>query len=177
MAKALSLRDSLCCSTRSRNRSCHRKIFALSATSYRHTYESQIFLGSRVTRFSGDMSCWNTGSYVPFLQGSHMQKQCQERTTLRTWGVRQRALQVYQPGYSALSWCHKHKPQGTHCKGFGIEEGPHYCFEQNVRNPLGRDQVQIALGNRPEAVMGQATINLIHKFGNPLGVPYPSCNA
>jgi hypothetical protein len=36
------------------------------------------------------------------------------------------------------------------------EEGPHYRFEQSVRNP---------------------TINLIHEFGNPLGIPYPSCTA
>jgi hypothetical protein len=46
-----------------------------------------------------------------------------------------------------------------------------------TRNPLGRDQVQIALGNHPEAVIGQATINLIQEFGNPLRIPYPSCTA
>ncbi len=34
------------------------------------------------------------------------------------------------------------------------KEGPHYRFEQSARNP---------------------TINLIHKFGNPLGIPYLSC--
>ncbi len=27
----------------------------------------------------------------------------------------------------------------------------------------------------PAAVFGQATINLIHKFGNPLGIPVPGC--
>jgi hypothetical protein len=32
-------------------------------------------------------------------------------------------------------------------------------------------------GNCPKAVIGQATINLIHEFGNPLGIPYPSCTA
>jgi hypothetical protein len=31
----------------------------------------------------------------------------------------------------------------------------HYCFEQSTRNTLGRDQVQIVLGNCPEAVIGQ----------------------
>jgi hypothetical protein len=39
---------------------------------------------------------------------------------------------------------------------FFSNEGPQYCFEQSARNP---------------------TINLIHKFGNPLGIPYPSCTA
>ncbi len=67
--------------------------------------------------------------------------------------------------------------QGTRCKGFRSKEGPHYRFEQSGRNPLECDQVQIALGNCPEAVIGQATINLIHKFGNPLRIPYPSCTA
>ncbi len=167
-----------------------------------------------------------------FLRGSHKQKQYQERTSLRTWGVQQRALQVSQPGYSALTWRHKHEPQvpqrwpperdaewsaptnvrhthctprqlgttadwrydvpwdwlwdachmagvhwGTRCKGFCSKEGPHYRIEQSARNPLGRDQVQITLGNRPEAVIGQATINLIHNFGNPLRIPHPSCTA
>jgi hypothetical protein len=41
-------------------------------------------------------------------------------------------------------------------KDFCSEDGPHYCFEQSARNP---------------------TINLIHEFGNPLGIPYPSCTA
>ncbi len=127
-----------------------------------------------------------------------MQKQYQERTTLRTWGVLQRALQVSQPGYSTLMWHHEHKPQepqrsmaplghlgstvtqrydvsrdwlwdachlarvcwGTRCKGFCSKEGLHYRIEQSMRNPLERDQVQRALGNCPEAVIGQATINL-----------------
>jgi hypothetical protein len=37
---------------------------------------------------------------------------------------------------------------GSHCKGFCSKEGPHYCFEQSVRNP---------------------TINLIHEFEIPWG--------
>jgi hypothetical protein len=106
-----------------------------------------------------------------------MRKQYQERTTLHTWGVLQRALQVSQPGYSALMWHHEHKPQGIHCEGFHSEEGPHNCFEQSMRNPLECDQVWIALRNHPEAVIGQATINLIPKFGNPLRIPYPNCTA
>jgi hypothetical protein len=31
--------------------------------------------------------------------------------------------------------------------------------------------------SRPAAVVRQATINLIHKFGNPFGIPFPSCTA
>ncbi len=34
---------------------------------------------------------------------------------------------------------------------------------------------QERLGNHPEAVVRQATIKLIHKFGNPLRIPCPSC--
>jgi hypothetical protein len=45
---------------------------------------------------------------------------------------------------------------GSRCEGFCSKEGPHYCFEQSARN---------------------WTINLIHEFGNPLRVPYPSCTA
>ncbi len=45
---------------------------------------------------------------------------------------------------------------GTRCKGFCSKEGLHYRFEQSARNP---------------------TINLIHKFGNPLGIPCLSCTA
>jgi hypothetical protein len=29
----------------------------------------------------------------------------------------------------------------------------------------------------PAAVVRQATINLIHEFGNPFGIPFPSCTA
>ncbi len=46
---------------------------------------ARIIFGSGVTFFLGDPSCWKNGSYVPFLQGSHMQKQYHQRTTLRTW--------------------------------------------------------------------------------------------
>jgi hypothetical protein len=183
-------------------------------------------------RLSGDPSGSSTGSYVPFSRGSHKQKQCQERTSLRSWGVQRRALQlqVSEPGYSAQTWRHEHKPQvpqrwpqerdaewlaptntrhthcaprqlgttanrrydvprdwlwdachmagvcwGSRCEGFRSDKGPHYRIEQSARNPPERDQVQIALGNHPEAVIGQVTINLIHKFGNPLRIPYPSC--
>ncbi len=49
---------------------------------------------------------------------------------------------------------------GTHCEGFCSKEVPHYCFEQSVRKPVERDQGKRALGNHPEALIGQATINL-----------------
>ena len=73
---------------------------------------ARFFFGSRVTRFSRDPFRSSTGSSVPFLQGSYKQKQYQEKTSLHTWGVRQRALQVSQPGYSALTWHHERGPQG-----------------------------------------------------------------
>ncbi len=102
-----------------------------------------------------------------------MQKQYQERTTLRPWGVLRRALQVSQPQYSALTWHHEHEPQGTRCKDFCSKEGLHYCIEQSARNPLGSDQVQRALGNCPEAVIGPATINLVSQVWKSLGDSLP----
>ncbi len=46
--------------------------------------QEQDFFGSQVTVFSRDLSHWSIGSYVPFLQGSQMQKQYRKRTTLRS---------------------------------------------------------------------------------------------
>ncbi len=45
---------------------------------------TRIFFGSQVMGFSRDPSRLSIGSYVPFLQGSHMQKQYHRRTTLHT---------------------------------------------------------------------------------------------
>ncbi len=116
-----------------------------------------------------------------------MQKQYQERTTLCTWPWRTKerdaewsALTIAHHIYSTsvplgmtvaqiynIPWdwlwvaCHMAGVHwGARCKGFCSNEGPHYLFEQSARNPLGSDQVQITLGNCPEAVVGQATINL-----------------
>ncbi len=168
---------------------------------------------------------------MPFSTRKPQAKQYQQRTSLRPWGFRQRALQVSHRGYSTLTWRHEHKPQepwrmwerdaewsaltnahhihsasvlsgtivtqrhdvpwdwlqdachmagvhwGSRCEGFCSKEGPHYCFEQIARNPLERDQVQIALRNCPEAVIRQGTTNLIHEFGNPLRIPYSSGTA
>jgi hypothetical protein len=33
------------------------------------------------------------------------------------------------------------------------------------------------LRSHPAAVIRQATINLIHEFGNPFGIPFPGCTA
>ncbi len=60
---------------------------------------------------------------------------------------------------------------GARCKGFCSEEGLHYRIEQRTRNPLEGDQVQRALRNFPEAVIGQGTVTLIHEFGNPFRIP------
>jgi hypothetical protein len=87
-------------------------------------------------------------------------------------------LKIWRP--SGLTLRHIHMTGvrwGTRCKGFLHEEYLQYCFEQKVRNPLECDQVRIALGSHPEAVIWQATINLIHKFGNPLGISFPSSTA
>ncbi len=42
---------------------------------------TRIFFGSRVTRFSRDLSHSSTGSYVPCFQESHLQSQYHQRTT------------------------------------------------------------------------------------------------
>ncbi len=159
-----------------------------------------------------------------FLRGSHKWKQYQEKTSLHTWGVRQRAIQVSQPVYSALTWRHEHKPQGpqrwqwerdaewsaltnachthcaprqlgttadqrydipqdwlwdtchmagvhwgTRCEGCRSKEGLHYRFERSARNPLERDQVQVVLGNHPEAVIGKQQSTLFTSLDIPWG--------
>ncbi len=154
---------------------------ALRATFYRHTYKNQNFFGSQVTGFSRDPSHSSTGSYLPVLQGSHMQKKYHGRTTLRTWpwkpqerdaewsaqNITHHIHGASEPLGTTVAWrydiprdwlwdaCHMAGVRwGSCCKGFHRKEGPHYHFEQSTRNP---------------------TINLIHEFGNPLGIPYSSC--
>jgi hypothetical protein len=51
-----------------------------------------------------------------------------------------------------------------------------------VEDPAAKDFLvwkarTIALSKAKEAVIRQATINLIHEFGNPFAIPYPSCTA
>ncbi len=142
---------------------------------------------------SWDPSCWSIGSYVPFLWCSHMQKQYRKRTTLRSESSTitgllyapdpeknvRKGRWVISPNYCMshprrfcvvgdvvaqrydLLWdwlwdaCHMAGVRwGSCCEGFCSKDGLHYCLEQSVRNP---------------------TINLIHEFGNPFGIPYPSC--
>jgi hypothetical protein len=112
-----------------------------------------------------------------------MQKQYQERTTLHTWpwNTWERDAEWSSPTIAChihdasvpfgravaqrydVPWdwlwdaCHMAGVRsGTCCERFCSKEGPHYCFELNTRNP---------------------TINIIHEFGNPLGIPYQSCTA
>ncbi len=54
------------------------------------------------------------------------------------------------------------------CTGFHSKEGLDYWLEWSVRNQLERDQVQRALEKSSGSCLWQTTINLIHKFGNPL---------
>jgi hypothetical protein len=62
---------------------------------------------------------------------------------------------------------------------FGTDFETHAIWQGYVEDPTAKDFVArnariIALSKAREAVIRQATINLIHKFGNPLGIPYPS---
>ncbi len=47
-----------------------------------HLQEPGFFFGSRVTRFSRDPSRYSIGSYISIPQGSHMQEQYHQWTTL-----------------------------------------------------------------------------------------------
>jgi hypothetical protein len=56
----------------------------------------------------------------------------------------------------------------------------HAIWQGYVKDPAAKDFVArkactIALSEAQGAVIRQVTINLIHEFGNPLGIPYPSC--
>ncbi len=122
---------------------------------------ARFFFCSQVMRFLRDPSCWNNGSYVPFLQGSHMQKQYHQRITLRTWEpwrMQERdsewsALTIAHhihgasvPLGTTVAWrydvprdwlwdaCHMAGVRrGSRCKRFCSKEGPHYCLEQSAR--------------------------------------------
>ncbi len=113
-----------------------------------------------------------------------MQKQYHHRTTLRTWEpwrmqgrdaewlastIAHHIRGASEPLETTVAWrydvpwdwlwdaCHMAGVHwGSRCEGFCSEEGLHYCLERSARNP---------------------TINLIHKFGNPLGIPYLSFTA
>ncbi len=122
-----------------------------------------------------------------FLWGSHMQKQYQERTTLRTWPWKTQGrdtewsaptiahhihsasvplgMTVAQRYDVRWDWlwdaCHMAGVHwGTGCKGFCSKEGPHYNFEQSMRK-LSYDKQQ----------------STFFTSLDPLGIPYPSCTA
>jgi hypothetical protein len=62
----------------------------------------------------------------------------------------------------------------------GTDFETHAIWQGYVEDPAAKDFVvrkarTIALSKAQGAVIGQATINLIHKFGNPFEIPYLSC--
>jgi hypothetical protein len=64
----------------------------------------------------------------------------------------------------------------------GTDFETHAIWQGYVEDPTAKDFVvrkarPIALSKVQGNCIGQATINLIHKFGNPLGIPYPSSTA
>ncbi len=61
-----------------------------------HLQEPDFFFGSQVMCFSRDPSCYSIGSYVSFPQGSHMQEQYHQWTTLRTWDPSS-CLKIWHP--------------------------------------------------------------------------------
>jgi hypothetical protein len=118
------------------------------------TYKNQIFFCSRVMYFSRNPSCFSTGFYAPF----HKEVTCESSNIKGLLYAHETliAAQRYDvPWYWHWDTCHMAGVHwGSRCKGFCSKEGPHYCFDWSARNP---------------------TINLIHNFGNPLGIPYLSC--
>ncbi len=121
-----------------------------------HLQEPELFFGSRVMCFSRDPSFYSTGSYVPF----HKEATCESSTfkgPLHTHETLIVARRYDVPQDWLWDACHMAGVHwGSRCEGFCSKEGPHYRFEQSARNP---------------------TINLLDEFGNPLGIPYPSCTA
>jgi hypothetical protein len=121
-----------------------------------HLQEPEFIFSSWVTHFSRDLSCYSTGSYVPF----HKEATCKS-STIKGLLYAHETLIVARRYDVPWNWlwdaCHMAGIRwGSRCEGFCSKEGPHYRFEQSTRNP---------------------TINLIHEFGNPLGIPYPNCTA
>ncbi len=92
---------------------CHREFYALRATSYRRTYKNQNFVfwfTSDAFRKRPVLSYWD--SYVNFYEEVYEQRWYQKRTPhCITWGVPQRVPQASLQADSALTRCHKQKPQ------------------------------------------------------------------
>ncbi len=62
---------------------------------------------------------------------------------------------------------------GTDFELHAIWQG--YVEDLTAKDFVVRKARTIALTKRKEAVIRQATMNLIPEFGNPLGIPYLSC--
>ncbi len=161
--------------------------------------QPRILFGSQVAAFSRNPSCWSIGSYVPFWQGSHMQKQYHKRTTLHSESSTIKGL-LYapdpekhekgtlsdQPGIlrvtsMALLCCWGRSCSKIWCpSGLTLRRMPY--GRGTLRIPLQRFSLRgrpalLPWAKREEAVIRHATINLIQEFGNPLGIPYWSCSA
>ncbi len=134
-----------------------------------------------------------------FLWGSHMRREYHKRTTLRSKSSTIKGL-LYAP---VPDNCEKgmlsDQPRLSCitstallcCWGRSRSKiwRPSWLTLRHM--PYGRGTLRIPLqrilqrgrpalspwAKREEAVIRQATINLIHEFGNPLGIPYPSCTA
>ncbi len=136
-----------------------------------HLQKTVFWGGSQVTCFSRDPSHYSTGSYIPFLQGSHMQKQYHRRTTLRTWPwkMQERDAEWSAPDYRAshprcfvplgMTVAQRYDvPQdwlwdacymagvclGSRCEGYRSKECPHYCPVWSARK-LSYDKQQSTL--------------------------------
>jgi hypothetical protein len=133
----LSLQDALLrCSTRKRNMWRHHA-----------PTRTRIFFGSRVMRFSGDPSQSSSGSYVLFFQGSHMQEQYHQWTTLRTWNPNS-CSKIWRPlGLTLRCMPYGRGTLRSRCKGFRSKEGPHYCFMCSARNIEHDNQPNSRVGN------------------------------
>ncbi len=235
--EVLSLRDNLRCSTHVNIRWRHRKLYALRATSYRCTYESQIFFfwfTSDVFLKRPILSFWD--SYVEFLRGDLQAKVVPETDYLSRF-LRSPAKSISSVSASRLcsdslswkraSWTQKNKlttRKGTLSKqlqltrvtptvllaswvlqpikgvtSLGTDFEKRAIWQGSIEEPAAKDFVarmvctikwdkvqgtiwnlikcEECLRSRPTTVVRQATINLIHKFGNPFGIPFPSCTA
>jgi hypothetical protein len=75
----------------------------------------RFFFGSRVTGFSRDPSRWSIGSYIPFLQGSHIQRQYHKRTSLHSKSSTIKGL------------LYAHDPEKCK-KGTLSDQPPNYCM-------------------------------------------------
>ncbi len=172
----------------------HHENSTLCTTSFRCTYKNQNLSSSWVMVFSRDLSRWSIGSYVPFLQGSHMWKQyctvkallyaakavpSKDYLTNLTLKKARKGRWVISPDYRASHpWCF-------------CAIGDVVAQRYDILWDLLWDACHMAgvqWGSRCEGFcsdkgphycleqsMRNPTINLIHEFGNPLRIPYLSC--